>query len=139
MTIAILEHSTSRLVVIEAPEMETTKEVEDYLENKRGYALDEINYMPNVTSIVKLRDGDEAKDWDKMQSELLTEVRAATENIQDDVDTLAQDIVLKAIKEVQNKFTYDDSKDNEESWYDTVFNEAKDIVFTSLKNFFNPE
>ena len=139
MTIAILEHSTSRLVLIEVPEMETTKEVEDYLENERGYALDEINYMPNVTSIVKLRDGDEAKDWDKMQSELLTEVRAATENIQDDVDTLAQDIVLKAIKEVQNKFTYDDSKDNEESWYDTVFNEAKDIVFTSLKNFFNPE
>ncbi len=51
MKIAVLYYTIASVDIFDAPDFETTEEVEDYLANEKGYNLDDIYYMADVQSI----------------------------------------------------------------------------------------
>ena len=51
MKIAILDYSVGEVDIIEAPEMELSEEIENWLEDAGGYRLDDISWMAGVNRV----------------------------------------------------------------------------------------
>ena len=51
MKIAVLNYAISEAAIYEAPEMDTTEEVERWLEDEKDLRLDDIYYMADVQYI----------------------------------------------------------------------------------------
>lgn len=51
MKIAVLNYAISEAAIYEAPEMDTTEEVERWLEDEKDLRLDDIYYMTDVQYI----------------------------------------------------------------------------------------
>lgn len=51
MKIAVLNYVIAEVAVHNAPEMDTTEEVESWLSDEMGYRLSDIYYMTDVQSI----------------------------------------------------------------------------------------
>ena len=51
MKIAVLDYSVGEVDIINAPEMETSEEIETWLEDAGGYKLSEISWMAGVNHV----------------------------------------------------------------------------------------
>jgi len=51
MIIAVLDYSVGEVDIIKAPEMETSEEIEEWLEDAGGYKLSQISWMAGVNHI----------------------------------------------------------------------------------------
>ena len=51
MKIAVLDYTIADVAIYHAPYMDTTEEVESWLENEKGYRMSDIYYMADVQSI----------------------------------------------------------------------------------------
>lgn len=51
MKIAVLDYSVGEVDIINAPEMETSEEIETWLEDAGGYKLSEIGWMAGVNHV----------------------------------------------------------------------------------------
>lgn len=51
MKIAVLDYSVGEVDIIEAPEMELSEEIENWLEDAGGYRLSDISWMAGVNRV----------------------------------------------------------------------------------------
>jgi hypothetical protein len=51
MKIAVLDYSVGEVDIIEAPEMELSEEIENWLEDAGGYRLGDISWMAGVNRV----------------------------------------------------------------------------------------
>ncbi len=51
MKIAVLDYTISEVAIYDAPEMDSTEEIESWLEDEKGYRMSDISYMAGVCHI----------------------------------------------------------------------------------------
>ena len=51
MKVAVLDYTIAEVAIYDAPDMDTTEEVESWLENEKGYRMSDIYYMADVQLI----------------------------------------------------------------------------------------